>query len=112
VFAWDPKASAWEKEPVATSDRMSSAKAKLWQHTITLLAAPGSERAKAWTKGNAALPAGKYLVKVYVDSSDRGAKDWRSKPGASEYVGQIEVQAQWRTGYGAMTVADAGRAKP
>jgi hypothetical protein len=111
VFAWDAKASAWEKEPVATSDRMSSAKAKLWQHTITLLAAPGSERARAWAKGNAALPAGRYLVKVFVDSGDRGAKDWRSKPGPNEYVGQIEIQAQWRTGYGAMTTADAGRAK-
>ena len=30
------------------SDRMVWGKGKLWQHTLTLLAAQGSERAKAW----------------------------------------------------------------
>ena len=111
VFAWDAKRGAWETEPVATSDRVSSAKARLWQHTVTLLAAPGSGRAQAWAKGKPGLPAGKYLVKVYVSPDDTLKKDWKAKPGADEYVGEIEIQAQWREGYGAMTVADAAQAK-
>ncbi len=111
VFAWDAKAGGWEKEPVATSDRVVFGKGKLWQHTLTLLAPVGSARAKAWEKGKPTLPAGKYLVKVYVDSDEKVKKDWKAKLGAAEFVGAIEIQAQWREGYGAMTVADASRAK-
>ena len=83
----------------------------MWQHTVTLLAAAGSDRAKAWEKGKPSLPPGKYLVKVYVDSGEKLKKDWKAKLGADEYVGQAEFQAQWREGYGAMTVVDAGRVK-
>jgi hypothetical protein len=111
VFAWDAKARDWEAEPVATSDRVVFGKGKLWQHTLTLLAAPGSERAKVWAAGKPALPPGKYLVRVYVDTGGKVAKDWKAKLGAGEFAGAIEIQAQWREGYGAMTVADASRAK-
>jgi hypothetical protein len=111
VYAWDAKAGAWEKEPVATSDRTVWGGGKLWQHTLTLLAAPGSDRAKAWAGGKAALPAGKYLVKVYVDSADKARKDWKATPGLNEYVGQAEFQSRWPEGYTAMTVVDAGKVK-
>ena len=106
VYAWDTKAGAWEKEPVATSDRMCGDKG--WQHTITLLAPAGSDRARAWEKGKPSLPAGKYLVKVYVDSAGKAKADWRAPLGADEYAGEVEIQARWAEGYGAMTVADAG----
>ncbi|MFM8271808.1 MAG: hypothetical protein ACKODX_05680 [Gemmata sp.] len=109
IFAWDAKAGAWEREPVATSDRLSGAQG--WQHTVSLLAAPDSERARAWAKGRPALPAGKYLVKVYVDAEGKAKKDWRAPLGAAEYVGQVEFQGQWREGYNAMTAVDAGKVK-
>ncbi len=48
VFAWDDKGKAWEVEPVAVSDRVVWGKGKLWQHTVTLLAARGTDRAQAW----------------------------------------------------------------
>src|SRR5262245_33376729 len=68
VYAWDDKAKSWEKEPIATTDRMVWAKGKLWQHTLNLLAAKGSERAARWKReANPTLPKGRYLVKVYVD---------------------------------------------
>ena len=111
VYAWDAAANGWEAAPVATSDRMSSGKAKLWQHTLTLLASPGSPRAKAWAAGKATLPAGKYLVKVYVDQAGRAAADWRAALGEAEYVGAVEVQSRWAEGYGAMTAADARRVR-
>jgi hypothetical protein len=111
VFAWDARANAWEKEPLATSDRVVFGKGKLWQHTVTLLAAPGSDRAKAWTQGKPSLPPGKYLVKVYVDSGEKMKKDWKAKFGPDEFVGQAEFQARWAEGYGAMTVVDATRVK-
>lgn len=110
VFAWDRSEQAWEAEPTATTDRKVWGGGKLWQHTITLLAAKGSERAKAW-KANAALPAGKYLVKVYVDATGKSAKDWTAELTDADYVGQAEVETGWPTGYGKMTVLDARRVK-
>jgi len=87
------------------------AKGKLWQHTVTLLAEPGSARAKAWSAGKPALPPGKYLLKVYVDADDRLAKDWTAILGEADYVGQVEIRGPWKEGYGQMTVADAGKVK-
>ena len=84
---------------------------KGWQHTVTLYAPNGSDRAKAWGKGKPSLPQGKYLVKVYVDSGEKAKKDWKAPLGADEFVGQAEFQGQWREGYGAMTVVDAGKIK-
>jgi hypothetical protein len=105
VYAWDAAAGTWEKEPVATSDRMCGGEG--WQHTVTLLAPSGTDRAKAWGKGKPALPAGKYLVKVYVDSGEKAKKEWSFSLGADEFVGQAEFQARWAEGYGSMTVVDA-----
>ncbi len=109
VYAWDATAGAWETEPVATSDRVSGGGG--WQHTVTLYAKAGTDRARAWEKGKPALPAGKYLVKVYVDSGERVKKDWKAPLGAAEFVGQAEFQGRWQEGYGAMTVVDAGTIK-
>lgn len=109
VYAWDARAADWEKTPIATSDRMSGSGG--WQHTITLSAPAESDRAKAWEKGKPALPAGKYLAKVYVDSGEKVKKDWKAPLGAEEFVGQAEFQGRWKEGYGAMTVVDAGKIK-
>ena len=112
VHAWDTRANIWEKDPVATSDRMVGAKGNLWQHTVTLMAEPGSTRAKAWAAGKPGLPAGRYLLKVYVDADGRLAKDWTATLGETDYVGQVEVRAAaWKEGYNQMTVADGGKVK-
>ena len=111
VYAWDEKAKAWESNPVATSDRKVWGKGKLWQHTVTLMAGPGSARAKSWSGGKPALPPGRYLLKVYVDADDRLAKDWAATLGEADYVGQVEIRGQWKEGYGQMTVADGGKVR-
>ena len=111
VYAWDAKAAAWEKEPVATSDRVVWGKGKLWQHSLTLLAAPGGDRAKAWAAGKPTLPQGKYLVKVYVDAAEKAKTDWKAKLGADEFVGSVEVQSRWPEGDRAMTSADGTKVR-
>jgi hypothetical protein len=108
IFAWDAKASAWENRPIATSDRLTWGKGQLWQHNLTLLADPASDRAKAWRAGKSALPAGKYLVKVYADTS--GAASQRPL-GERDFVGLAEVTSAWPEGYGRMTILDAARVK-
>ena len=112
VYAWDDKAKAWETKPIASSDRIVWGKGKLWQHTITLLAEPGSPRAKLWsTSGKPGLTSGRYLLKVFVDANGRLTKDWTAELGDKDYVGQVEIRGDWKEGYGSMTVAEAGRAK-
>jgi hypothetical protein len=111
VHAWDAEAGAWEAKPVATSDRVVWGKGKLWQHTVTLLAEPGSDRARRWSAGKPVLPPGRYLLKVYVDRDARLQKDWTATLGQEEYVGQVEVRATWRDGYNTMTVSDAGKVR-
>jgi len=109
LYAWDTEAGAWEKEPIATSDRLVWGKGKQWQHTLTLLAEPGSERAKLWATRKPVLPGGKYLVKVYSDSSEKTKKDWKARLGPDEFVGQTEFQSRWPEGYGSMTAVDAAK---
>lgn len=109
VFAWDASAGAWEQQRLASSDRAIFAKGKLWQHNLTLEAARDSRRAQAWHAGRPMLAPGRYLLKIYVDRRERKARDWQAKLGRDDYVGQIEVQANWPAGYGQMTVADWGK---
>jgi mono/diheme cytochrome c family protein len=107
VYAWDEKTRDWESEPVASSDRGVWGKGKLWQHTVTLQAAEGSDRAAAWKTGKPSLPKGRYLLKVYVDTQDRLANDWKAVLGNKDFAGQVEISSDWREGYGQMTSADA-----
>ncbi|MBA4188042.1 MAG: hypothetical protein C0467_08485 [Planctomycetaceae bacterium] len=110
VFAWDATKKAWETDPIASTDRKVWGGGKLFQHTLTLSATPGSARAKAW-KAKAELPNGKYLVRAYLDTDGKLAKDWTAELGAVDFVGEAEVTSAWPTGYGKMTVVDGGKVK-
>ena len=111
VYARDGRTGGWERDPVATSDRVVWGKGRVWQHTLTLLAAPGSDRAKGWAAGKPALPPGRYLAKVYVDAAGKAKADWTAALGADEYVGQVEVESRWPEGYNAMTAVDGGKVR-
>jgi hypothetical protein len=111
VFAWDTTTRAWEREPIATTDRKVWGQGKQWQHTLTLLATKDSERAKKWTDGKPALERGRYLVKVYVDSDGKLAGDWQARLGNDDFVGQVEIESAWPEGYGKMTVIESARVK-
>jgi len=106
VHAWNPASSSWEAEPIGSSDRAVSGKFKLWQHSLALSAAKDSERAKQWSK-KASLPAGRYLVKVYVDANERLKREWESALGPAEYVGETVVETKWPSGYDRMTSVQA-----
>jgi len=102
IYPWDANRSMWEDFPIAVSDRPVNGKMKLWQHNLTLLSAKNLERAEEFRK-RAALPEGKYLVKIYVDAEEKLAKDWKAVLTEKEFAGQIEVQSAWKPGYGSMT---------
>lgn len=111
LYRWDERAKKWEDAPIAISDRQASFKFKTWQHTLTLLAASDSVRAIEWERGNARLPNGRFLVKAHVDRTGRTLTDWQATMRDEDFVGQAEFQANWRPGYGTMTVVEASQLK-
>lgn len=111
LFAWDVAANKWQSTPIATTDRKVSGERKLWQHNLTLLTAPDSADAKKWKAGTPTLPGGKYLVKVYLDATDKLTKDWKAELGEADYVGAAVVESKWPTGFGNMTAIDADTVK-
>ena len=96
--------TGWSKDRWATSDRQVFGKGKLWQHTLSLTSARDSSRAKELI-GQPTLLPGKYLVKVYVDRTGRLEQDWRAELGERDFVGQIEIDSRWPSGYANMTTA-------
>ena len=111
VFAWDAQKKAWETEPIAMNDRLVFGKGKLWQHNLVLLAAPDSPRAASLKGAKAQLPAGRYVIRVYVDTQGRLEKDWKAALGKAEFAGEKEFDGRWPEGYGSMTTIDAGSLK-
>ncbi len=96
----------WETTPIATSDRKVFGGGKLWQHNLTLLASDKSERASAW-RDAPRLYNGKYLVRCYVDRTDKMHDDWRAELTDEDFAGEIVIDARWREGYQAMFECDA-----
>jgi hypothetical protein len=112
LYAYDAQKKAWDSEPIANSDRKVFGKGKLWQHNLSLLAAPGSPRAEGFRKqSKATLPAGKYLLRIHVDFQGRLERDWKAPLGKAELAGEFEVDSRWPEGYGSMTVVDVARMK-
>ena len=109
IYRWESRTKAWEPGPIAVSDRQVWDKGRLWQNSLTLLAAEGSGRAGQWERGKPSLPPGRYLLKVFVDVEERLRRDWQADLGEEAFVGQTEIESNWPPGYGAMTVIDAGR---
>ncbi|MFO0938426.1 MAG: hypothetical protein U0798_18135 [Gemmataceae bacterium] len=109
LFARDAEGRNWEREPIAVSDRVVWGKGKLWQHNMTLLAAKDSPRAKQWQSGKPTLADGRYLVRVFVDAEGRLVKDWKSRLGEADRVGEAEFQAHWQDGYNGMMSLSANQ---
>ena len=63
-------------------------------------------RESAWSSNvdNGQLPPGKYLVKIYVDQTGKLKRDFTAELSEEDFVGQVEVESRWSSGYGSMTV--------
>lgn len=110
VFAFDKTANTWEKEPLALSDRRvaPAAGVTFWQHSLILQAPANSDRAKRFA-ASPVLPAGRYLVKIYLDKANKRAKDWHADLTESDLAAQIEYNGPWTPGYGKMTTLNAAK---
>jgi hypothetical protein len=112
LYAFDTATNAWEKSPIASSDRPLHPNGGPWQHVLILLAKRGSERAANWNDvAKRTLPTGRYLMKVYVDGAKRLEKDWTKQLDERDYFGELETQSQWPIGYGSMSNFDVSAFK-
>jgi hypothetical protein len=94
--------TGWSAFRVATSDRAVFGAQNLWQHSLSLTAPRGSSWAEEIR--SARLPAGRYLLKLYIDRTGRLERDFTAELGEQDFVGQVEVEGKWPAGYGQMTV--------
>jgi hypothetical protein len=101
-YRWDEQQKSFSKERWATADRQVFGKGGLWQNHLSLVAPKDSPRAKELLK-NATLPAGKYLAKIYLDRTDRLAKEYPTELTEKDLLAEVEVNSRWPAGYGAMT---------
>jgi hypothetical protein len=110
VFAFDPAANTWEKEPLALSDRrIATANGDtFWQHSLILQAPANSDRAKRFA-ATPVLPPGRYLVKIYLDKNNKRAKDWHADLTEADLAAQTEYNGPWANGYGKMTIVNAAK---
>ena len=83
----------WSEQRVASSDRLVFGKGKLWQHSLSLTA----RRESTWAKEmeSKRLPAGRYLVKLYIDQTAKLQQDFRAELGDDDFIGQVEVESRW-----------------
>lgn len=102
VHRWDERTKAWSKDRWATGDRPIAGDRQLWQQHLSLVAPRGSRRAEE-LKRSAALPPGRYLVKIYLDQQHKLEKDYPATLGKDELIGEVEVTSDWPEGYGKMT---------
>ncbi len=99
IYRWE--GDSWSEYRVASSDRQVFGGGNLWQHSLSLTAPRQSD----WEQKLAAkkLPEGKYLVKLYLDRTGKLQEDYNEILGKDDFVGQVEVQSGWPSGYGRMT---------
>lgn len=105
---WDEQQKSFSKVRWATADRQIFGKGGLWQNHLSLVAPQNSRRAKALQQF-ATLPEGKYLAKIYLDRTDKLAKEYPAELTEKDLLAEVEVNSRWPVGYGAMTTVKLPR---
>lgn len=95
--------NGWSKTRWAAADRLVAGDRHLWQQTLSLTARRGSPRAEEISR-HRSLPPGEYLIKIFVDQTDKLQHDPKAELTESDVVGQTTVTSRWPGGYGSMTV--------
>ncbi len=103
LYRWDEATKSWSPDRWATADRPVFGGGQLWQNHLSLTAPRDSTRAKELA-ARPALPAGKYLARIYIDQQNKLEKQYPAVLGPDELVGEVEFTTNWPDGYGKMTV--------
>ena len=120
VYPFDAAQNDWATRPVATGDRMIHAGSGTegGSTNIVLFRIVPSKAGNSKSVGAAAaadalspLPAGRYRVKMYCDTTGRLEKDHTIPTDLPEfYQGAQEVNAEWGKGWGGLVKLDVAKA--
>lgn len=103
VYRWDETSQRWSPDRWATADRPVFGKGQLWQNHLSLTAPRAAPRAGK-LGDEPVLPPGKYLVRVYIDRTNKLEGQYPATLDRDDFVGQVEITSRWPEGYGRMTV--------
>ena len=106
VHAWNADKSRFEPEPIAFTQGTVTPK-RMVNGGLFLLAA--KDQAAQRDPHGVSLPAGKYLIKAYVDLDNRLAEEPAVLLGEREFHGQVEVEARWGEGFKEAQTVSAAR---
>ena len=106
IHAWNQERASWEPEPIAFTQGLVTPR-RMVNGALFLLSPRG--KAASFDVHRPALSPGKYLVKAYVDSQRRLAKDPALMLGPDEFMGQAEIEAQWREGFPQAEILSAAK---
>jgi hypothetical protein len=98
LHGWDKQQGAWYEEPIAFSQNSLTPR-RMVGGPLFLFRAPSAGKEIQWDAESVSLPAGKYLVKAYVDTQHRLAADPTLMLGKDDYYGQVEIDARWGKGF-------------
>ncbi|MBC8291207.1 MAG: hypothetical protein H8E37_12915 [Planctomycetes bacterium] len=99
VHSWNSKKESWAEKPIAFTQATVTPR-HMVNGALFLLAPQNREATKDWSRENAKLPRGRYLVKAYVDSGKKLAVDPTALLTESDFYGQAELRsARWREGF-------------
>ncbi|HUG68574.1 MAG TPA: hypothetical protein VMM76_12545 [Pirellulaceae bacterium] len=105
LYRWDQDSDRWSRDRWATADRAVAGDRNRWQQHISITAPRASERATL-IRGEPRLPPGKYLAKIYIDQTDKLKTQFPTELTHDDFVGQVEIESSWQSGYGRMTAAE------
>ncbi len=90
--------TGWSKDRWATAENPIVGKRQMWQSMVMAVAPSDSKRARELKEADS-LPAGRYLVKIYIDREDKTKKNRDYELGQSEFYGQVEMEGPWKPGF-------------
>ncbi len=95
LYRW--QGDGWSRWRWATADNPVTRRG-VWQSLVMATAPRGSKRA-AELGSHPDLPAGRYLVRIFIDRSGRLEKDRDAELGPEDLVAEVELRGPWPPGY-------------
>lgn len=107
LYARDEANGGWSSEPVGEVAALVSPKQPLAQGMVSVIL-PASAPDLATLRKDPLLPKGPLLARLYLDRDGRTQREPLYDLGEKEYVGQLEIAAEWPPGYQPPMVVELG----
>jgi hypothetical protein len=98
IYAWT--GSGWSESPVAIGDGPVAGKRQAWQSVVFGLTPRSTKPTQDFSQPvKTPLPAGRYLIKIYLDREKRATEDRDYELGEKDFFAQVETDGPWPPGY-------------